>query len=262
MPATPAPVAMPAPALRLDAVTFAYEREPVVVDCSIAVAPGEVVALVGSSGAGKSTLLSLANGTLEPDEGTVAVEGTVLASVAGRRRRATLARVGTVAQQVPLPGNLRVIHNVNSGRLGAWGLARSVRSLLAPVAVDEARAALERLGIAHLLDARTDGLSGGQQQRVAVARALVARPALVLADEPVSAVDPSWSTEVVTALCELADEAGTGVLVSLHDPVLARRHAHRVVAVGDGRIVWDRPSEEVTPADLGDVYDLASAPTT
>ena len=96
---------------------------------------------------------------------------------------------------------------------------------------------------------------------MAVARALVSRPALVLADEPVSAVDPSWSTEVVSALCELSRHEGTGVLVSLHDPDLARRHADRIVAVGGGRIVWDQPAGAVTDHDLGKVYDLTSAPT-
>ena len=245
--------------LRLVGVDHAYDGHPALAGVSLDVRAGEVVALVGPSGAGKTTLLGLANGTLAPTTGQVLLDGADLAGLRGQARRAALARVGTVPQHVPLPGNLRVVHNVLSGRLGAWGLGRSLRSLVAPLEVDEARAALARLGIADLLDARTDSLSGGQQQRVAVARALVGRPSLVLADEPVSAVDPSWSAEVVTAFVALAREAGTAVLVSLHDPDLARRHADRLVALRHGTVVLDAAPADVDDAALATVYDLGDA---
>ena len=248
-----------APPLRFDDVDFAHDAEPTLTGVSLDVHAGEVVALVGPSGAGKTTLLGLANGTLVPEAGRVLLDGVDLATLGGRARRAALARVGTVPQHVPLPGNLRVVHNVLSGRLGGWGLGRSVRSLLAPVELDEARAALARLGIADLLEARTDSLSGGQQQRVAVARALVGRPSLVLADEPVSAVDPSWSAEVVAAFVALAREQGTAVLVSLHDPDLARGHADRIVALRHGAVVLDAPPSAVDDDALAAVYDLGDA---
>ena len=237
-------------------VSLSYGAEEVLHDIDLEVRPGEVVALVGPSGAGKSTLLSLANASFLPDAGTVALLGedsTTLRSRSARRR--VRARVGTVQQSPQLPGSLQVVHNVNAGRIGSWSFGRSLWSLVHPLGVDEVQAALDDLGIGHLTRARTDTLSGGQQQRVAMARVLVQRPALMLADEPVSAVDPAWSRRVLELLLRLAGE-GAGVLVAIHDIDLALESVTRVVGLRDGRIRFDLPPTEVDAARLADLYDL------
>ena len=241
------------PALDLRDVSFDYGSNPVLTDVSLTVRPGELVALVGSSGAGKSTLLALGGGLVAARSGQVKTLGVDLAQVRNRVRRSIGRRVGIVAQQPNLPGPLRVIHNVNAGRLGQWSLARSVRSLVAPVGVDDVRAVLRRVGIEDLVHERVDSLSGGQVQRVAVARLLLARPQLVLADEPTSAVDPVWSAEVMGALRELTD-AGAGALVSLHDVSLARTHCDRIVGVRDGAVAFDARTQDVSEAELGGVF--------
>ena len=241
------------PALDVRDVSFDYGSNPVLTNVSLTVRPGELVALVGSSGAGKSTLLALGGGLVAARSGHVETLGVDLARVRNRVRRTVGRRVGIVAQQPNLPGPLRVIHNVNAGRLGQWSLARSLRSLIAPVGVAEVRAVLHRVGIEDLIHERVDSLSGGQVQRVAIARLLLARPRLVLADEPTSAVDPVWSAEVMGALRELTD-AGAGALVSLHDVTLARAHCDRIVGVRDGMVAFDARTQDVSDAELDGVF--------
>jgi phosphonate transport system ATP-binding protein len=210
------------------------------------VAAGERVALVGPSGAGKTTILRLCTGSVRANTGRVEVLGHDLGHVTPDELRDLRRRVGTVYQQLNLVGPLRVVHNVNAGRLGAWSRRRALRSLVRPVQVDEARHALTRVGIAEKLYERTDRLSGGEQQRVALARVLVQEPELILADEPVSSLDPARAEEVMDLLGEVVADSGRTLLVSLHDFGLARRRCDRIVGVRAGRVAFDLPAGEVT----------------
>jgi len=219
------------------------------------VASGERVALVGASGAGKSTLLAVANGSVLPTAGSVRVLGTELGARPPRRLR---ARVGTVHQSLELVGRLRVVHDVNAGRLAEWSAARAAWSLVRPQGLPELLAALERVGLADRAFERTERLSGGQQQRVAVARLLVQQPDLVLADEPASALDPVLADRALTLLGELALARGGALVAALHDPGLVRRHCDRVVGLADGRVVLDRPVAALSAADLAGLYGAAS----
>lgn len=219
-------------------------------------AAGERVAVVGASGAGKSTLLGVLNGSVEPTGGAVRVLGTDPGDLRGRELRRLRARVGTVHQHLELVGPLRVVHNVNAGRLATWSPARAAWSLLRPQGVEEARAALDRLGLADRLFERTDRLSGGQRQRVALARLLVQRPELVLADEPASALDPALADAALALLGELAADGGGALVACLHDPGLALRHCDRVVGLVDGRIAVDAPTAGLTVTDLEGFYGV------
>ena len=217
---------------------------------------GERVALAGPSGAGKSTLLGLLNATLTPASGAVEVLGRDLAHLRPRRLREVQARVGTVPQQFDLVGPLRVVHNVNAGRLATWSSAKAAWSLISPREVSGAAAALARVGIAEKLYERTDQLSGGQQQRVAVARALMQEPAILLADEPIASLDPGRSLEVMDLLRRLSDESGMTLVVSLHAFEYARSHCDRVVGLREGRIVFDAPTPAVTDAMVAALYRI------
>ena len=219
------------------------------------VGPGERVALVGASGAGKSTLLAVANGSVLPTAGSVRVLGTELGARPPRRLR---ARVGTVHQSLELVGRLRVVHDVNAGRLAEWSAVRAAWSLVRPQGLPEVLAALERVGLADRAFERTERLSGGQQQRVAIARLLVQQPDLVLADEPASALDPVLADRALTLLGELALARGGALVAALHDPGLVRRHCDRVVGLADGRVVLDRPVAALSAADLAGLYGAAS----
>ena len=242
-------------ALEFSAAGFYYGPERVLDDLTFRLVPGEMVALVGPSGAGKSTLLMLADGSLTASSGTVRTLGHSLPHLNERRRRSVRADIGIVPQAISLPGSLRVIHNVNAGRLGRWTVLRSLKSLVRPVGRGEVQAALREFGIEELADARTDTLSGGQQQRVALARLLVQQPRLVLADEPVSSVDPAWSGEVLRRLRDLAG-AGCTVLVSVHDPMLAREHCDRMIGLRAGVVAFDVPVDDVSDEQLEDLYRI------
>lgn len=220
----------------------------------LTVAAGERVALVGPSGAGKSTLLAVANGSVPSTAGSVRVLGTDLGALRGRELRQVRARIGTVHQHLELVGQLRVVHNVNAGRLGRWPAGRAAWSLVRPQGLPEVLAALSRLELADRAFERTDRLSGGQRQRVAVARLLVQRPELVLADEPASALDPALAGRVLELLAEVAAERDGALVASLHDPALALRHCTRVVGLRAGQVVLDAPTSALTAGDLASFY--------
>jgi phosphonate transport system ATP-binding protein len=221
---------------------------------------GQRVAVIGPSGAGKSTLIRLLNGSVAPTSGQVRTLGVDLAAAGPRELRGVQRRVGTINQQFDLVGELRVVHNVNAGRLGEWGLWRSVTSLLRPRGTATVAAALDRVGLADRIGQRTSTLSGGEQQRVAVARVLVQRPALVLADEPVASLDPARGAEVVALLHDVVRESGATLLASLHDVALARRGFDRVLGMRAGRVRFDCAPDRLTDAMTEELYDLETAP--
>ncbi|NAZ76812.1 ATP-binding cassette domain-containing protein [Kineococcus sp. T13] len=220
------------------------------------VATGERIALLGPSGAGKSTLLNVLNGSVTPSAGSVQVLGADPAALPGRAARRLRARVGTVHQHLELVGALRVVHNVNAGRLGSWPAWRAALSLLRPQGVAQVAAALEQVDLLERMYERTERLSGGQRQRVAIARVLVQRPELVLADEPASALDPALAGRALALLSGLAAERGGSLLACLHDPALALAHCTRVLGLVEGRIALDAPAARLTPADLADFYGV------
>ncbi len=246
-------------AVALRSVSVSYAGRPALTGVDLAVRAGERVALVGPSGAGKSTLLGLLTGAVRPDSGEVEVLGKRLADLDARALRTVRRRVGTIHQRLHLVGRLRVVHNVNAGHLGRWTSWEALSSLLQPREVETAREALDRTGIADRLLARTDELSGGEQQRVALARVLVQEPDLVLADEPVSSLDPARAEEVKRLLSETVATPARTLLVTLHDFELAVRRCDRFVGLRDGVIRLDLPATEVDARLRGELYSLDRA---
>ena len=217
---------------------------------------GERVALIGPSGAGKSSLLSLLNATAGATEGRVRVFGEDVAQLRPRELQRLRRSVGTIHQGLHLAGPLRVVHNVNAGRLGAWPLWRSLVSLLSPREAGAAAAALARVGLADKLHARTERLSGGEQQRVAIARVLRQDPRVILADEPIASLDRERGREVVDLLLALAAEHGTTLLVSLHDVDTALKRFDRVIGLRAGRVAFDAAPGAVPQEALERLYRI------
>jgi phosphonate transport system ATP-binding protein len=246
------------PAVSLRGVHVRYGAQSALIDVDLDVIEGERVALVGPSGAGKTTLLRLCNGSAARSTGRVQVLGHDMTETTPRQLREVRRRVGTIFQQLHLVGPLRVIHNVNAGRLGSWSLAQALVSLARPLEVESAQAALARLGIEDKLLERTDRLSGGEQQRVALARVLVQQPDLVLADEPVSSLDPARSDEVMALLTGVVTDRQCTLIVSLHDFDLARRCCDRVVGLRHGRIVFDVPSAQASDDMGAELYRISA----
>lgn len=224
---------------------------------SLTVHSGERVALIGPSGAGKSTILSLANALVLPTSGRVEIMGVDSVELGARIHRDIRRLVGTIPQGNALVGPLRVAQNVASGRLGRWGPLEALRALVRPREIDEILEVLTQVGIPEKLWDRADQLSGGQQQRVAIARALFQGARLLLADEPVSALDPARSADVLDVLdSAVRDAPDRSLVASLHDAPLALRYCTRIVALRDGRVEFDKPVGEVDQLELDVLYEL------
>jgi phosphonate transport system ATP-binding protein len=230
-------------------------------DVSLTVHAGEVVVLLGASGSGKSTLLRHVNGLHRPSAGSVRVLGTDIGRAGGAALRALRRRVGMVFQQFHLVGGLTVLENVCTGalatlrgpRLGLPTYPRRVRA----AALEQ----LDRVGLADQRFQRADTLSGGQQQRVAVARALLQRPQILLADEPVASLDPESAAQVLQLIAALAREDRLTVLCSLHQVDLALALGERVIGLHAGRVVLDRPVAGLDRDTAMGVYGARTPPS-
>jgi len=224
------------PALEAIRISKSYGGAPVLDSVSIAVSPGEVVALVGPSGAGKSTLFRCLTRLTDPDEGEIRIEGMPLHGASGAELARARRKIGLVFQQFNLVGRLSALDNVLAGRLGSAPLWRVLLMRFDEVDRRRAAAALDRVGLLAHLHQRADTLSGGQQQRVAIARALTQESRVILADEPVSNLDPVSADMVLSLLRDLAHERGLAVLCTLHQPERAQRYADRIVALDARRL--------------------------
>ncbi|WP_433766379.1 phosphonate ABC transporter ATP-binding protein [Pseudomonas putida] len=218
------------------------------------IAAGEQVAIIGPSGAGKSSLLNLLATALRPGSGDVQLLGERAWQLSARQRQRLRARIGLVHQAPPLPPRQRVITAVLAGKLGQWSLGKSLLNLLHPVDIPGARAALARLDLGDKLFAQCQQLSGGQLQRVGVARVLYQAPEVLLADEPVSAMDPVLAGHTLTVLCRHAREHKVTLVASLHAVELALGHFSRIIGLRDGQVLFDLPSAEVDRELLDRLY--------
>ncbi len=225
-------------------------------DVSLSIRPGEMVALIGASGSGKSTLLRHIPGFVVADAGEVLLDGRPMQS-AGRLSRSIRrerSRVGFVFQQFNLVNRLPVIVNVLIGLLHRTAWWRRATMRFSILERRDAIRALTAVGIAETAWQRASTLSGGQQQRAALARCLVQRAELILADEPIASLDPEASRVVMELLARMNRDDGCTVLVSLHQVEFAVRYCARTIALNAGRVVYDGPSAALTPALLGELY--------
>ncbi|HEY3431361.1 MAG TPA: phosphonate ABC transporter ATP-binding protein [Rhodocyclaceae bacterium] len=216
--------------------------------------PGERIALIGPSGAGKTTLLRILGAALKPSCGDCLLLDQDPWQQTPRGLQRLRQRIGTVHQAAPIPGRQRAVTAVLAGRLGQWPLWKGLLSLLYPMDISGARTALARLDIADKLFSRCDRLSGGQLQRVGIARVLYQSPELVLADEPVSSLDPTLARQSLQVLCADAMARHTTLVASLHAVDLALQHFPRIIGLKDGAVLFDLPASEVSEDLLHTLY--------
>ena len=237
---------------------FAVGRStvPALEGVSFSVEGGERMAILGSSGAGKSTLFRLLNATLRPTSGFVRVDGRDLGAMSSGELRRTRRRIGTIYQQHNLVPSLTSLHNTLCGGLGRWSLMQTMRSMFNPAKADVEHAmhALELVGLADKRHARADELSGGQQQRLAIARVLMQKPEVILADEPIASLDPALAEEILSLLIRVGFDGKRTLVVALHKVELALEHFPRVVGLRAGSVCFDRPPAGVPEDLLHDLY--------
>jgi phosphonate transport system ATP-binding protein len=223
-------------------------------DISLEVRDGEFVSIVGLSGAGKSTLLRCINRLVEPTSGRIVLDGLDITAASGAELRRVRRRIGMIFQQFNLVRRSSVLTNVLSGRLGWVSPVQGLVGRFPPEDYQRAFANLQRVGIPEKAYQRADTLSGGQQQRVGIARALMQEPRIILADEPVASLDPATSHSVMKYLEQVNREDGIIVLCNLHFLSLARRYATRVLALKEGRLVFDGLPREIGPERFEQIY--------
>jgi phosphonate transport system ATP-binding protein len=241
--------------VELIGVSKEYAAVRALAETTLAIEPGDFVVLLGPSGAGKSTMLRTINGLETPTTGEVRVEGT---RIDARSSRAARASIGMIFQQFNLVGRLNVMTNVLSGRLGRRSTLASLFFLMSASELALGEQLLARVGLVEKAWERADRLSGGQQQRVGIARALAQQPRVLLADEPVSSLDPDTADEVLALLAEIAKRDGITTIVSLHQVALARRYARRVVGMNRGEVVFDGPASDLDEGALKRIYERST----
>jgi len=242
---------------------------PVLRGVSLQVEQGEFIGIIGLSGSGKSTLLRCINRLIDSTSGEISVPRTLLALENNRARvnvlklnaaelRLLRRKIGMVFQQFNIAKRLSVIENVLSGGLGYQPRLRSTLRIFSEAEKRQALTNLKRVGLLAHAYKRADELSGGEQQRVAIARTLMQEPAIILADEPVSSLDPKLSRVVLDILKRVCREDGITALVSLHTLEMTREYADRVIGLKEGQVFFDGPVGELTEVVVQRVYhDLA-----
>jgi len=242
------PALTTSPALSVRGLTKHFGDRVVLEGFDLDVHAGEVVSVLGANGSGKSTMLRCLSGLTKFDGGSVSVAGRDVRS--GER----VPEFAMVFQKIHLVPELSALENVCAGALGRLSFWQAWAPRAFPTDVrEEAMGCLDRVGLAERAHDRARRLSGGQQQRVAVARALCQRAGVLLADEPVSSLDPAAAEQVMRLLRSLADD-GMAVAAVLHQPDLARRHSDRVVGLTGGRITLNIAPSALTDADVDALY--------
>lgn len=232
--------------------------QPVLKGINLEITGDGLTAVIGPSGTGKSTLLRCANRLIEPTRGRILLkheQDTVdLASVRGQALRKARRRIGMVFQEYNLVERLTVMENLLTGRLGYTSAFNAWRRRFDPADIQYAHELLDTVGLHGFANQRADALSGGQRQRVGIARALMQRPQLLLADEPTSSLDPKTSVEIMELLLEQGRAQRIPVIVNIHDVELAKRYATRIVGMSDGYVVYDGDAGGLTPDVLKQIY--------
>jgi len=223
-------------------------------DVSFTVQDGEFLVIIGLSGSGKSTLLRCINRLVEPTSGRILWDGTDITAASLDELRRIRRQIGMIFQQFNLVKRSSVLTNVLSGRLGYVSSWRSLIGQFSREDMQRARRNLERVGIADKANNRADALSGGQQQRVGIARALMQEPRLMLADEPVASLDPSTSHSVLQYLEALNKQDGVTIMCSLHFLSLARAYGTRIIALKDGKLVFEGLPAEIDEDRFKQIY--------
>ena len=216
---------------------------------------GEHVILLGHNGSGKSTMLRCLNRLETPTQGSISFDGVELTHAGRRVLRHARRRIGFVFQRFNLVGNLSSLQNVLFGAMGRKHYPQCLNVFASADLRREAMNALDRVGLADCAGQRADQLSGGQQQRVAIARTLLQKPDVVLADEPIASLDPKAARDVMNLLWEVGREQQYTIICTLHQLDIALSVGGRIVALKEGKKVLDASTEGIEASDLDWLYN-------
>jgi len=217
---------------------------------------GKITGIIGRSGSGKSTLLRMINRLIEPTEGTIEFNDTIITDIKGKALRKWRSECAMIFQQFNLVDRLDVLTNV---LIGSLGRNYSFLNLFGYFSKEEKINALRNLNRFELREKslqRSGTLSGGQQQRVAIARALMQKPKILLADEPISSLDPKNSKRVMDDMLKINREDGITIICNLHSLEIAKKYCDRLIGLSEGEVVFDGKPNELTADISKKLYDL------
>src|SRR3989338_6324942 len=239
-------------ALRAEGICFAYrDKEWVLRGISLSIPRGKATMIMGPSGSGKTTLMKVLAGILDPQRGRLEVLNH---EIGKRTRRSLYSLIGYIPQQLGLVRNLTSLENVLMGALGRCGHGRVMMGLFPHHEVEQAHAALDLMGIGDKSSEKVFRLSGGQRQRVAIARTLLQRPRVVLADELVSDLDLALASEILKLMREAAEREQMTFLVNMHETQLVREFADHVLILDHGQIVRGLPRHGLQGQPSAEVF--------
>ena len=248
-------------AIAVEKLSKRFGKKQALSGVDLEIAAGEMVALIGASGSGKSTLMRHIAGLERGEAGSIVrILGEIQQKDGryGPNMRALRGRIGVIFQQFNLVARLPVITNVLVGILGRISKWRGTFGIFTKAEKEAAIESLARVGIPEVAWQRASTLSGGQQQRAAIARTLMQRSQILLADEPIASLDPASARRVMDVLADINRTEGMTILVSLHQVEYARVYCERTIALRDGKVVYDGPSDALSDSFLTELYGAAS----
>lgn len=240
--------------IKMKKLTLGYKKEKILKDIDLKVKKGEFIGIIGPSGAGKSTLLMSVTGGIKVFDGKFEVLDYDLNSIKKKNLVKLREQIGVIFQGYNLVDRLSVLDNVVSGMLKDIPLSRAILKLYKNKELKKAKEYMDIVDITKHSLKRCDELSGGQRQRVAIARALAAEPKIILADEPVSALDPKSAKKVMGILKKVNEVYGVTVIANLHHLEYAKEYCDRIIGVNEGVVVFDENSGELTDKLVEKIY--------
>jgi len=240
--------------IRADKLTLGYGRKAVVKTVDLSINKGEFLSIIGPSGVGKSTLLMGINATTSILGGSLNVLGQEVTSIRTGDLKALRSKIGVIFQGFNLVSRLSVLDNIASGMLHRKPLLSAIFKHYTEQQYEEIYEYMKVVGIEEEALNRCDRLSGGQKQRVAIARAIAQHPEIILADEPISSLDPVSARSVLETLRNANEKYGITVIANLHQLEYAREFCSRVIGMNGGSIVYDGPPERLCQSTIDRIY--------
>ena len=242
--------------LRIKNLKKKFKNTIAVNGINIEIDEGKIIGIIGRSGAGKSTLLRMINRLVDPTEGTIEFDDIKVSSIKGRALRKWRSECAMIFQQFNLVERLDVLTNVLIGSLGRNYNLLNLFGIFSKEEKINALKNLDRFDLSGIALQKAGTLSGGQQQRVAIARALMQKPRILLADEPISSLDPKNAKRVMDDMLQINREDGITIICNLHSLEVAKKYCDRLIGLSDGRVVFDGDPEELTTEISKELYDL------
>jgi len=241
--------------IQAEKLTLGYGRKKVVRSVDLSITKGEFLSIIGPSGVGKSTLLMGLNATTSILGGSLNVLDNNIGTIGNRELRVLRSKIGVIFQGFNLVARLSVLDNIASGMLHRKLFFAALFKYYSRQQYEEIYEYMKVVGIEQEAISRCDRLSGGQKQRVAIARAIAQRPEIILADEPVSSLDPVSARSVLETLKNANEKYGITVIANLHQLDYAREFCNRIIGMNSGRIVYDGPPESLSAVAVEEIYE-------